>query len=72
LIKFWTWKIRNCRNWQTESGWSAGVRDAHVGGLVHGVEVGEGTECGIGHKILKEKKGNWLDQPTHSILKGHK
>ncbi len=51
---------------------SAGILDAHVGGLVHGVEVGEGAECGIRHNILKEKKGNWLNQPTHSVLDGHK
>ena len=73
MIKIWTWKIRDCRNIdKLDCIGSAGVLDAHGGGLVRGVEVGEGTECGIGHKILKEMKGNWLDQPTHSVLKGHK
>jgi hypothetical protein len=37
---------------------SAGVRDAQVVGLVQEVEVCEVVVRGIGHKALKEKKGN--------------
>ncbi len=35
---------------------SAGVRDAHGGGYVHEVEVGE-VGRGIGHKVWKKRKG---------------